>query len=58
MSFNLLSFTWLVKMENELALFRAETRTIRWMFGVKLTKGYQIKHLELQDIGIVLQHNR
>jgi len=56
------SETWPVRKENEVALQRAEMRTVRWMCGVELqdrvpSKGLN-KILGLGDIISVLQHNR
>ena len=58
----LLSETWPVRKENELALQRAEVRMVRWMCGVKLQERVPSKELrgrlELEDIISVLQQNR
>jgi len=56
------SETWPVRKENEMALQRAEMRTVKWMCGVKLKD--RVSNNELRDrLGIVdifslLQQNR
>jgi len=56
------SETWPVRKENEVALQRAEMKTVRWMCGVKLQDRVPSKEsrgrLELEDIISVLQWNR
>jgi len=54
--------TWSVRKENEVALQRAEMRTVTWMCGVKLqeripSKGLR-ERLGLYEIISVLQQNR
>jgi len=56
------SETWPVRKENEVALQKAEMRTVRWMCGMKLpdripSKGLR-ERLELDDIISVLQQNK
>jgi len=56
------SETWPIRKENEVALYRAEMRMVRWMYGVKLqdrvpSKGLR-ERLGLDDIISVLQQNR
>ena len=54
--------TWLVRKENVVALQRAETRTVRWMCGIKLKDRFPSKELReklgIDDIALVLQQNR
>jgi len=56
------SETWPVRKENEAALQRAETRMVRWIYGVKLQDRVPSKDLRgrqgLDDIISVLQQNR
>ena len=56
------SETWSVRMENEVALQRAEMRMVRWMCGMKLKDRIPSKELRerlgLDDIISVLQQNR
>jgi len=54
--------TWPVRVENVLALLRAEMRMVRWMCGIKLqdivpSKGLR-ERLGLDDIILVLQQKR
>jgi len=53
------SETWPVRKENEVALQRAEMRTVRWMCGVKLQDRIPSKKLR-ERLGLisVLQQNR
>ena len=54
--------TWLVRKENVVALQRAETRTVRWMCGIKLKDRLPSNELRerlgIDDIALVLQQNR
>ena len=56
------SETWPVRMENEVALQRAEMRMVRWMCGMKLQDRIPSKELRgslgLDDIISVPQQNR
>jgi len=54
--------TWPVRKENEVALQRAEMRTVRWMCRVKVKDRFPSKELRerlgIDDIISVLQQNR
>jgi len=56
------SETWPVRIENVVAIQRAEMRMVRWMCGVKLKDGLTSKELRerlgIDDIALVLQQNR
>ena len=56
------SETWPVRKENEMALYRAEMRMVRWMCGVKLKDTVSNKELRerlgIVDIMSLLQQNR
>ena len=56
------SETWTVRIENVVAIQRAEMRMVKWMGGVKLKDRLPSKELKerlgIDDIALVLQQNR
>jgi len=55
------SETWPVRKENEVALYWAEMRMVRWMCNVKVKIGFQVRRWErlgIDDIILILQQNR